>query len=345
MQPRLKACRTAGRPSSENGPQRTGAILTTAVPNGMAPARPLDASDPFCASAGDGPAVHRSQKLVTLAIVAGPVLALSVVIPLLWGHAVDLTDLVMGTALYTVTGFGITVGFHRLFTHNSFKPCRALKVALALVGSMAVEGSVTSWVATHRRHHMFSDGAGDPHSPHRYGDRGAALMRGLVFSHLGWLFTTDASNAERYAPDVLRDRDLQRIDRCFPLLALGSLAIPFGVGYGLARTLTGAITALLWAGLIRMALVHHVTWSVNSLCHTFGPRSHETSDQSTNLWPLAVVSLGDSWHNVHHAHPAWARHGARRGMVDPSARLIKLFERLGWATGVRWPAQAIPRAS
>jgi stearoyl-CoA desaturase (delta-9 desaturase) len=319
--------------------------LKTSVSSAVEAFPPLDASDPFPTSAGETPAVHPSQKLVTLAIVAAPVIGLSVAIPLLWGHAVNLSDLIMGIVLYTVTGFGITIGFHRLFTHSSFKPCRALKIALAMVGSMAIEGSVTSWVATHRRHHMFSDGAGDPHSPHRYGDRGALLLRGLAYSHVGWLFMSDASNAERYAPDVLRDHDLQRVDRCFPLLALSSLAIPFGIGYGLAGTLMGALTALLWAGLIRMALVHHVTWSVNSLCHTFGPRSHETNDHSTNLWPLAVLSFGDSWHNVHHAHPAWARHGARRGMIDPSARVIQLFERLGWATRVRWPARAVAGVS
>jgi stearoyl-CoA desaturase (delta-9 desaturase) len=184
---------------------------------------------------------------------------------------------------------------------------------------------------------MFSDHAGDPHSPHRYGDRGAALVRGLAFSHVGWLFTSDASDAERFAPDLLRDRDLRRIGRLFPLFALASLAIPFGIGYAVSGSWVGACTALVWAGLVRMALLHHVTWSVNSLCHTFGRRTDDTTDRSTNLWPLAVLALGDNWHNVHHAHPSWARHGARRGMIDPSAWLIRRFERWGWATRVRWP--------
>ena len=277
------------------------------------------------------------QKLVTVAIVAGPLMALAVVIPWLWGSAVNLSDILSALALYALTGFGITVGFHRLFTHSGFTPHRILRIALAVLGSMAVEGSVTSWVATHRRHHMFSDHAGDPHSPHRYGDRGAALLRGLAFSHVGWLFVSDASDASRYAPDMLRDRDIRRIDRLFPVLALGSLAVPFAIGFGLSRTLVGALTALVWAGLVRMALLHHVTWSVNSLCHTFGRRPEETTDQSTNLWPLAIVSLGDNWHNIHHAHPSWARHGARPGMIDPSAWLIRRFEQAGWATKVRWP--------
>jgi len=298
---------------------------------------PMAALDPCPASIQSPPVVHASQKLVTVAIVVGPAVALAIVVPWLWGHAVDLSDLVLALVFYLITGFGITVGFHRLFTHRSFGPSRGLKIALAVMGSMAVEGTVTSWVATHRRHHMFSDQPGDPHSPHRYGDRGTALLRGLAFSHVGWLFVSDASIVDRYAPDMLKDPDLQRIDRLFPVLAVASLTIPFGLGYLLSGTLAGALAALLWAGLVRMALLHHVTWGVNSLCHTFGRRTDQAADRSTNLWPLAVISLGDNWHNVHHAHPSWARHGARPGMVDPSAWLIRRFERWGWATRVRWP--------
>ena len=298
---------------------------------------PMAASDPARSDDRDPPIVHSAQKLVTVTIVAGPLVALAVVIPWLWGSAVNLSDILLALALYALTGFGITIGFHRLFTHGGFTPRRALRITLAVLGSMAVEGSVTSWVATHRRHHMFSDHAGDPHSPHRYGDRGPALLRGLAFSHVGWLFVSDASDASRYAPDMLRDRDIRRIDRLFPVLALGSLAVPFAIGFGLSGTLVGGLTALVWAGLVRMALLHHVTWSVNSLCHTFGRRPETTADQSTNLWPLAIVSLGDNWHNIHHAHPSWARHGARPGMLDPSAWLIRRFEQAGWATKVRWP--------
>lgn len=298
---------------------------------------PMAAVDPADGTGPAAPVVHAAQKLVTVAIVTGPVVALAIVVPLLWGHALNFSDVVIGVALYAITGFGITIGFHRLFTHSGFTARRALRITLAVLGSMAVEGSVTSWVATHRRHHMFSDHPGDPHSPHRYGDHGRALLRGIAFSHIGWLFVSDSSSATRYAPDMLRDRDMQRIDRLFPVLALASLAIPFGIGFGVSGTLVGALTALVWAGLVRMALLHHVTWSVNSLCHTFGRRSDGTADRSTNLWPLAVVSLGDNWHNVHHAHPSWARHGARPGMVDPSAWLIRRFEQFGWATRVRWP--------
>lgn len=297
----------------------------------------LSATDPSTDGRRPPVTVHAVQKVATAAIVAGPAVALGLAVWWFWGGVVNLTDVLIALVLYVVTGFGLTVGFHRLFTHRGFAPRRALKIVLAVLGSMAVEGSVTSWVATHRRHHMFSDRAGDPHSPHRYGDRGMALVRGLVFSHMGWLFVSDASSAERYAPDLLKDRDLARIGRLFPLLALASLAVPFGIGYAISGTWFGALTALVWAGLVRMAVLHHVTWSVNSLCHAFGRRSDPTTDRSTNLWPLAVVSFGEAWHNVHHAHPSWARHGAYRGMVDPSAWLIARFERWGWATRVRWP--------
>jgi stearoyl-CoA desaturase (Delta-9 desaturase) len=298
---------------------------------------PLEAMDPCSTTGAKSAVVNWRQKVVTLLIVVAPAVALGSVVPLLWGHAVNLTDIVMGLVLYVVTGFGITIGFHRLFTHRSFKSSRLLKIALAAFGSMAVEGSVTSWVATHRRHHIYSDAPGDPHSPHRYGERGFALLRGLAFSHVGWLFVSDASNAERYAPDVLRDRDLRQIGKLFPFFAVASLAIPFGIGYSLAGTWVGALSALLWAGIVRMAVLHHITWSVNSICHVFGRRTIDVKDHSSNVAVLAVLSLGESWHNIHHAHPSWARHGALHGMIDPSARLIRIFESIGLVRSVRWP--------
>jgi stearoyl-CoA desaturase (delta-9 desaturase) len=282
------------------------------------------------------------RQVITATIVAGPVVGLVIVLTLLWGRAVNALDLAMAGALYVVTGFGITVGFHRCFSHRSFVPRRTLKVVLAIVGSMAVQGSVVSWVATHRRHHMFSDRAGDPHSPHRYGPGRAALVRGLGFAHLGWLFVPTTSSPTRLAPDVLADRDMRRISQLFPLWAVGSLVLPFMVGYLVTRSATAGTIALVWAGLVRMALLHHVTWGVNSLCHAFGSRSFATRDRSTNIRVLALISLGDSWHNMHHAHPSWARHGAFYSQVDPSASLIRLFERCGWVRKVRWPSQSDP---
>jgi stearoyl-CoA desaturase (delta-9 desaturase) len=283
-------------------------------------------------------------RLVTALLVIGPGVALGVLLPLLWGRAVSLLDIVLAVVFYVVTGHGIAIGFHRLFTHSSFRPNRPLKVALAVVGSMALEGSIIGWVANHRRHHMFSDDAGDPHSPHRYGHGVAAQVRGFLYAHVGWLFTTDRTSAERFAPDLLRDRDLVWIGRLFPLFAVLSLAAPFALGYLLGGTIMGGVTALIWAGLVRMAVLHHVTWSINSICHVFGRRPFETNDRSTNFAPLALLSFGESWHNFHHSSPSAARHGALPGQIDTSASIIRFFEWIGWATRVRWPraTHAVP---
>jgi len=279
------------------------------------------------------------SRLVTAVLVAGPLAAVAVAVPLLWGHALHARDVVIAVALYAVTGHGVTVGFHRMFTHRGFRPNRVLKIALAVAGSMAVEGSVVSWVANHRRHHVHSDQAGDPHSPHAYGTGVMAQVRGFAHAHVGWLFAADTTSAERFAPDLLRDRDVTVVSRLFPVLALASLAIPFGAGWALSHSLVGGLATLLWAGVVRMAVLHHVTWSINSICHLVGRRPFGTSDESRNVWALAIVSMGESWHNLHHAYPSAARHGVLPHQVDSSARLIRLFEKAGWATDVRWPTK------
>jgi stearoyl-CoA desaturase (Delta-9 desaturase) len=278
-------------------------------------------------------------RVVTMLIVIGPIAALGVAVPLLWGHAISLRDLVLAAAFYLVSGFGVTVGYHRLFTHRSFRPARWLKITLAAAGSLAIEGSLVSWVANHRRHHMYSDRPGDPHSPHVHpGSHGR--FRGLAYAHVGWLFAEDTTSADRYAPDILSDSDTRIVSRLFPVFAICSLGVPFLLGWGLSGKITGALTALLWAGLARVALLHHVTWSVNSVCHMFGKQPATHKDQSTNFAPLAFLSFGESWHNVHHAHPSSARHGAMARQPDPSAALIRLFELVGCAANVRWPTDA-----
>lgn len=286
-----------------------------------------------------GPAASIGQRLITTALVVGPLLAVAAAVPVMWGRVLHPRDVVLAFALYAVTGHGVTVGFHRMFTHRSFTPTRPLKIALGIAGSMAVEGSIVSWVANHRRHHMFSDRDGDPHSPHQYGSGVAAQLKGFAHAHVGWLFRADDSPPERFAPDLLRDRDVAVLSRLFPLLALVSLAIPFVAGWGMSGTVYGGLSALLWAGLVRMAVLHHVTWSVNSVCHMFGRRPHAAKDLSRNFAPLAVLSMGESWHNFHHAFPSSARHGAGRGQLDSSAAVIRVFERLGWASKVRWPSE------
>jgi stearoyl-CoA desaturase (Delta-9 desaturase) len=240
---------------------------------------------------------------------------------------------------YVVTGFGVTVGYHRLFAHRSFRAHRWLKVALAGAGSMAVEGSPISWVANHRRHHRFSDRPGDPHSPHLHGNELFGQLRGFAHAHVGWLFAADPTAARQYAPELIDDRDLGVISRLFPVFAIFSFAAPFFLGWLVSGAIGGALTALLWAGVARMALLHHVTWSVNSVCHMFGKQPATQRDHSTNFAFLSVISFGESWHNFHHAHPSSARHGALSHQLDPSAALIRGFERLGFATHVRWPTE------
>jgi stearoyl-CoA desaturase (Delta-9 desaturase) len=253
--------------------------------------------------------------------------------------AVALTDIVLAVTFYIVTGLGISVGFHRLLTHRAFTAGPALRAALAVAGSMSFEGDVIGWVATHRRHHAFTDRPGDPHSPYRYGTSLAGQLRGLAHAHMGWLLREDPTPRERYAPDLLADPATRAISAAFPALSAASLALPFGAGWALGGTWRAGLLALLWAGLVRILLLQHVTWSVNSLCHMFGSRPYATRrhDRATNLWPLALLSFGESWHNMHHSDPACARHGADPHQIDISASLIRIFERLGWASAVRWP--------
>ncbi len=286
------------------------------------------------------PPLNPVSLVITGLLVLGPIVAIGVFLPLTWGHAVHLSDLVMALVLYVISGYGVTVGFHRMLTHSSFRAKRPLKIALIVAGSLAVEGTPTGWVAAHRCHHVFSDAPGDPHSPHRYDGDGRPLtaLRGFLWAHVGWLFLGTPSSAERYAPDLVGDRDVAMVSRLFPLLAVISLALPFGLGWALSGTLAGAFTAFVWAGLIRMGALHHMTWSVNSICHMIGRRPFVTKDLSTNVAALSILSLGESWHNLHHAYPTSARHGALRGQLDPSARLIRIFERFGWVTKVRWPS-------
>ncbi|MFC7714227.1 acyl-CoA desaturase [Nonomuraea recticatena] len=271
-----------------------------------------------------------------------PFLALAAGVWLAWGSGISLTDVVLFAVLYVVTGLGVTVGFHRLLTHRSFIARPWLRVTLAVAGSMGFQGNVVDWVAVHRRHHAFTDRPGDPHSPYRYGTHLRGQLRGLAHAHLGWMFSADPTPAERYAPDLLDDPAMVRVARAFPALCAISLALPFVAGWAISGTLYGGLTAFLWAGLVRVALLQHVTWSVNSLCHMIGDRPHATRrhDRSTNLWPLALLSFGESWHNGHHSQPSCARHGLGRNQIDPSAALIRLFERLRWAADVHWQRES-----
>jgi stearoyl-CoA desaturase (Delta-9 desaturase) len=277
------------------------------------------------------------EQIALYVFVVVPFLALAAVVPAVWGWGLSWTDVTLFAVFYVLSGLGITVGYHRYFTHGSFKANRALRIALAVAGCMAIQGPVVQWVADHRRHHAFSDREGDPHSPWRYGDDLRALAKGMFHAHIGWLFDRRQTNPARYAPDLLKDTALVRTSDLFVAWAFLSLALPALIGGLVTMSWTGAWTAFFWAGLVRVALLHHVTWSINSICHTVGARPFTARDRSTNFWPLALLSFGESWHNLHHADPTCARHGVLRGQIDISARVIWVFEKLGWASSVKWP--------
>ncbi len=277
------------------------------------------------------------ERVLVAVFVAVPFLALIAAVPLAWGRGLGWHDIVLAVAFYYLTGLGISVGLHRYFTHGSFKAVRGLKIALAVAGSLAIEGPVITWVADHRRHHKYSDKEGDPHSPWRFGNDWKALSKGLAFAHVGWLFDGDVTSQQRFCPDWLADSDVSRISRWFPGLVAVSLLAPALIGGLWSMSWQGALTAFFWATLVRIAFLHHITWSINSICHTFGKEEFEVRDKSRNVSWLAILSFGESWHNLHHADPTCARHGVLKGQIDIAARTIWLAEKLGWVYDVRWP--------
>jgi len=275
--------------------------------------------------------MSRAERTANLVAVVLPFLALVVAIVLLWGGAVGPLDLALLAGMYLATALGITVGYHRLLTHRAFATPRPVRCGFAILGSMAVQGPVLDWVADHRKHHAFTDREGDPHSPHTH----ESWWRGLLYAHMGWLLDTNGQASKRqFARDLLTDAGMRRINRLFPLWALVGLLVPFALGWAISGELAGGLTGLLWGGLVRVFLVHHITWSINSVCHVFGTRRFETPDHSTNVAWLALPSLGESWHHNHHAFPRSAHHGLRRWELDPSGLLIAALARLGLAREV-----------
>ncbi len=278
----------------------------------------------------------RAEKLANLGAVVVPFVATLAAIVLLWNSLVSASDLVIAATMYLLTAIGITVGFHRLLTHRSFQTSKPLEYVFAVLGSMAVQGPVISWVADHRKHHAHTDEEGDPHSPHvGHGGGARGVMAGLWHAHSGWLMSTQGrADWKRYSPDLYEDPGMRSIARNFIPLVLLSLALPALAGYVISGTLAGAATGLLWGGLVRIFFVHHITWSVNSVCHFFGTRRFDTDDHSTNVFWLAIPSLGESWHHNHHAFPRSAVHGLKRWELDPSALVIVTLEKLGLAQNV-----------
>jgi stearoyl-CoA desaturase (delta-9 desaturase) len=279
----------------------------------------------------------KGRNAVVRLLVFVPLAALLAAVPLAWGWGLSWIDIGLAALFYFVTCVGVTLGFHRYFTHRAFKADRPMRVALAIAGSLAFQGPIITWVADHRRHHAFTDKEGDPHSPWLFGTSPAAVVKGFWHSHFGWMLEHEVTNPARFAPDLLADPDIKRINRQFPLWSTLSLLAPAVLGGLLTWSWWGAVTALFWAGLVRIGVLHHVTWSVNSICHMIGTRPWTVRDRSTNFWPLAIATMGESWHNLHHADPTCARHGIGRGQIDVTARVIWIFEKLGWVREVRWP--------
>ena len=260
----------------------------------------------------------------------------------LWNHELRWRDIAIFLVMYIPVGLGVTVGFHRLLTHRSFKTSAWLRGVLAVLGTMAVEGPVISWVADHRKHHAYSDRFGDPHSPHvDHGGGWRGALRGLAHAHMGWLFDhTQRGARDRFAPDLLADPVVACVDRTFVLWSLVGLAIPFGLGVLIGGTVVAGLEGMLWGGAVRILVLHHVTYSINSLCHFFGRRRFATEDHSRNLLWLAPFSLGEAWHNNHHAFPTSAFHGMGRAELDISGLVISALERVGLV----WDVQRVAAA-
>ena len=278
----------------------------------------------------------RTQKLVNVAAIVLPLAGVALAVALLWNRMVGTTELLILGVGYVLTGIGITVGYHRLFTHRSFETSRGVRYAFAILGEMAVEGDVVTWVAHHRKHHQFSDREGDPHSPHAgYGDGLREALRGLWHAHSGWFFADDArAERERYAKDLLDDRGLQIIAKLFLPIVLLSLLIPALAGWALLGGWYGFFAGLFWGGAVRIFLLQHVTFSINSICHFWGRRRFHSRDESRNVWWLSWLSFGESWHNNHHAFPSSAFHGLRRFELDPGGLVILALEKVGLARRV-----------
>lgn len=279
-------------------------------------------------------------RLINLGLVVIPFVGLVAAIVLLWGVALSWTHLAVFGGMYLLTVFGVTVGYHRYFTHRSFKTWKPIAVCLAVLGSMAVQGPVLNWVADHRRHHQHSDDEGDPHSPKTHGSGVWGMLRGMWHAHMGWMFEATPADRDRYVGDLKKDRVIRWIDRLFPLWAVLGLLVPAALGGLLTMSWVGVLLGFIWGGLVRVFFVHHVTWSVNSICHFWGAKPFNTGDESRNNAVFGVLAMGEGWHNNHHAFPTSARHGLRWWQLDASYVVIWVMSKIGLAWDVRVPSPA-----
>lgn len=288
---------------------------------------------------------RRVERTVILAITGIPLVGFIAATAFLVTGRLAVHDHVIFLVMYLVTCMGVGIGYHRMYTHRGFDAPAPLRLVLSILGSMAVQGPVLRWAADHRRHHAFSDRDGDPHSPTRYEDQGVrGILRGMLYAHIGWFFDAEKTTVKKWVPDLREDPVVVWVDRYYLLWPFVSLALPAGAGYALTGTLQGTLAALLWGGFARIFVLQHMTWAINSICHTFGRRPHDTRDKSRNNWVLALPSLGEAWHNNHHANPAAAFHGLTPYQIDISGMVIRAMEALGWVTNVQRARLQAPAA-
>jgi stearoyl-CoA desaturase (delta-9 desaturase) len=279
-------------------------------------------------------------RIVLLTAVIAPFVGLIAAIVSVWGWGFRWSDLALLIGMYFLTVLGITVGFHRLFTHRAFETNSTVQFVLAILGSMAVQGPLLQWVALHRRHHQHSDEPEDPHSPHHHGDGVMGILRGLWYAHLGWMFSPKPTDLQKYVKDLRESRVLRAVSKLFPLWVAIGLLIPSLLGWLLVGSISGAWTGFIWGGLVRVLFVHHVTWSINSICHVWGQQPFRSKDESRNNAFFGIFGLGEGWHNTHHAFPTSARHGLRWWQLDVSYLVIRALAAIHLAWNVKLPSPA-----
>jgi stearoyl-CoA desaturase (delta-9 desaturase) len=306
-------------------------------------------SDTTTRAVGEAPDHHDRQppdehwplplgnRIANLLGILVPFAALIVAITYALGWGFGWTELALLFGMYVLTGLGVTVGYHRLFTHKSFSTGPVVTTILAILGSMSVEGSILRWTSFHRCHHQHSDRDYDPHSPHGHGSGVLGILKGFWTAHVGWMLRRSDRGLGRYVLDLRRSRLIRTLSALFPVWVLLSLLIPTGIGALISMSWSGALLGLLWGGLVRILFVHHVTWSVNSICHLWGSRPFRSNDESRNNAIVGVLALGEGWHNNHHAFPTLARHGLRWWQIDVSYLVIWCLARIGLVWNVRVP--------
>ncbi|MBF6270482.1 acyl-CoA desaturase [Nocardia farcinica] len=311
--------------------------IDPAAPESTAPQPPR--RTPPRKLAVDSPYLHRLQRRHFLLFDVLPIVGTLAAVAFAFVHPVGVTELALLVGGWMATGLAITVGYHRLFTHRTFRAAPSVVAVLAVLGSMAGQGGVLSWVAIHRRHHECSDREGDPHSPNLSGSGWRGRLRGLAHSHFLWMRRHEYPNIVHYAPDLLKDRMLVRISRRYHWWVALGMVIPAAIGALVYQSWQGAVSGLLWGGMVRMFVLEHIVWAINSFLHMYGTRPYRARGNSRNGGIFALVSFGESWHNNHHAFPESPSFGLDWYRLDPGYWLIRLLALVGLAWDVRLPSR------